>query len=456
MPTQANAANASGLVQAALNNAAFRPITGGGGTVTVTQTGISEVQQITLNGLTSGSSMVQMKFNGATTPLANAFAYSGTGATDATAIQTALDALATVQALGAPGFVYVNYVDSTISPAPASTLLTEVFTVTFQTVNAAGNVVPVPFQQPAISATITNMSGPAGTLTEQELVRGGISFSITLNGALENANIPPIAVVPVVANTTGYAVIASSFNPFVGKVISQILIDPATGNMYVADGDYIPAADEVQTLTFNLNPGVTFTMTLTGIDATGAEVTDTTIPVLWDPNVVPLSVIAQNMQAALDALSIIGGVGGFVIVDPPPNPVSAGAFSITFEGSLSNMGMDLISTNYPLPAPGIEWILPFEVTPGGQVADAGGSAGNVGTGDAPGVYIFQQGAGTGHGLSIYQHGGDAFHHPDAVYHPRREQHERGRPHLRWDRNVDQRQHGCDNRLWAVRTRDARP
>src|SRR5439155_10422234 len=71
-------------------------------------------------------------------------------------------------------------------------------------------------------------------------------------------------------------------NPLYGKGISKIVV--SGGVVYAAVGDGGSGRNEVQTLSFQLPAGPqTFTISFTGADSTGAVVTLTTVPIVWDP-----------------------------------------------------------------------------------------------------------------------------------------------------------------------------
>src|SRR5262249_26750964 len=152
-------------------------------------------------------------------------------------------------------------------------------------------------------------------------------------------------------------------NPFFGKGISRIVI--SGGNLYVADGDGSAGRDEVQTLTFSGFPfqADTFTISFTGADSTGAVVTDTTPTLTYfhtgpggSITTLDRQNIATEIQNALNAFSNIGGVGGFVKV--ANTPVKGGGkgnndiYTVTFQGSLSQTPLQVMTTNWPKPAPG--------------------------------------------------------------------------------------------------------
>jgi hypothetical protein len=145
-----------------------------------------------------------------------------------------------------------------------------------------------------------------------------------------------------------------SGNPFDGKGISKILIDPfssvASPLMYVAMGDGGLGRNEVQQVRPNVFNGNTFQLRFTGANSSGVIVTLTTAPIVFDNRtqidpVTGLShrqLTAQRIAAALNALENIGGIGGFVTVTPPP-PGGGGfggggnnnRYRITFQGQLS-------------------------------------------------------------------------------------------------------------------------
>ncbi len=202
---------------------------------------------------------------------------------------------------------------------------------TFQLVGALGNGVWTAntgswsggglgiFQQPAITVLAT--TGTAA-VTQTEVVVGTGVYTVAFGGSLVHTQLPLAAL--GIGGMTATENQAQLNNPFLGKGISQILADPATGNLYVADGDGGSGHDEVQTLTIDLpdsppfshNPTSAlnpFDFTITFNGATTAQ-----IPYTDELNPAPDTTDALLIQNALDALPTIGGVGGFVIVTPPP------------------------------------------------------------------------------------------------------------------------------------------
>ena len=123
--------------------------------------------------------------------------------------------------------------------------------------------------------------------------------------------------------------VTNPYNPFRGKGISKIIVSgPATNEqIYVASGDSSTGSSEVQELVFGGFPiappfpqGGPFTLTFTGDDQTGNQVSDTTGVLTYyapnggsytDPNTgliyFSYAAVAQEMQNALDALPNIGG-----------------------------------------------------------------------------------------------------------------------------------------------------
>jgi autotransporter-associated beta strand protein len=149
-------------------------------------------------------------------------------------------------------------------------------------------------------------------------------------------------------------------NPFWRKGINAIATDPANpanvathtpGIIFVADGDGSPAGptNDIQSIG-------TGTITFTGPDITGKVVTDT---------VSIFGTLAQ-IEAQLDSLSNIGGVGGYVIVTPGgPN-----GLHVEFAGALAGKTQNLMTVNGA--------ILPGErVTAAGAAGAGNGGAGPV-------------------------------------------------------------------------------
>ena len=194
-----------------------------------------------------------------------------------------------------------------------------------------------------------------------------------------------------------------ALNPFYGKVISAMQVDPQLelvdnnipvtqpGNLIVSDGDYTQGQNEVQTLDFEGFIPTPFTLSLTAANASGELVTDTTPALnLFSPT------LLTDITTALDNFSNIGGVGGYVT-----DAVSAtGGIAITFHGNLSVTTLPALVTDWPLPsqvtppAPAIGVIVSAVSGPTTDVNGTTGipipataAAGNT-PGTAPGIWEF--------------------------------------------------------------------
>jgi autotransporter-associated beta strand protein len=193
---------------------------------------------------------------------------------------------------------------------------------------------------------------------------------------------------------------SAAANPFIGRVISAMTVDPQTNDLLVSDGDSTPGQDTVETLTLiGVN---SFTISLTAPDSTGAVVTDTT------PNINvgalftdPISGItyggypstADQIQYYMNQFSNIGGVGGFVTVPqtPPTGPGGGqlfNTFNITFQGALSYTTEPALVTDFLLPDQAAPPVIGVQVSAvAGPTTDVNGTVGGSGT--AVGIWEFQ-------------------------------------------------------------------
>jgi autotransporter-associated beta strand protein len=206
----------------------------------------------------------------------------------------------------------------------------------------------------------------------------GTTWSLITNNVANNSN-PNIPV-----------------NPFYGKVITAMEIDPTTDDLVVSDGDSTQGQDEVQTLTFDGIFPSPFTLTLTAANSTGLLVTDST------PAATPLNLLIQpsllllDIDSELDALSNIGGVGGFVDAEYVNGTDYTGGITITFEGNLSFTTLPALVTSFPLPtqvtppAPAIGVVVSAV---SGPTTDVNGTTGVAGQ-TPPGVWMYDAASGT--------------------------------------------------------------
>ncbi len=186
----------------------------------------------------------------------------------------------------------------------------------------------------------------------------GVTWSLMTNNTVNNPNAP--------------------VNPFYGKVVTGMQVDPSTGALVVSDGDNTTGQDEVQTLTFFGNIPNPFTLSLTAADKNGELFTYTT------PNLNLFSpTLLTDIDTALDAFPNIGGVGGFVVA-----AFANGGITVTFEGTLSNINLNALETNFPLP----QQVTPPAPAIGVQISAVSGPTTDVnGTVGGPGVWMYNSG-----------------------------------------------------------------
>jgi autotransporter-associated beta strand protein len=345
---------------------------------------IPDVQTVTVNA-TSGT--FTLTFNGqTTTPLA----VSAT----ADQVQAALGALSSVG--GAGGLVTVTQAGN-------------VFTVTFGGALAGTNVPQMTASVPGVVvSTLENGADPRFALYVGAIALDPSNPNTVYLGTGETNNSPDSYYGTGVYESTDAGATwtlvtdnvttpGTPINPFYGKGISKIIVSNA-GTLYVASGDGGSGKNEVQTFQFNGFPQLaqTFTISFTAADATGNVVTDTTPTLTYyatGPNntTTPTDLvnIAQEIQDALDAFSNIGGVGGFVNVTPPSGGRRGNrSFTVAFEGNLSLTTLAVMTTNWPLPGPGVS-----PPTIGVQIPVVGGPLTVVnGTSGGPGVWRYMNGA----------------------------------------------------------------
>jgi autotransporter-associated beta strand protein len=295
--------------------------------------GIAEKQVIALNNQVAGQTQFTLSFNGASTAT---IPYTQTAA-DAQAIQQALNALATVgngSDIGGSVTVSLN------SPG--------IYTVTF-----GGTLFG--FQQPLIVASVT--AGP-GTIGVTETVAGAGGVIVANGASMQLQNSVSIAGKPLIVQGTGVATapnaplqwfpvgpapIAGAQTPgnlsATGRV-DGIAVDPNNSSIiYIAtagggawktiDGgatwhaifDSLPEQQQIVVTATSGN----YMLTFAGQPTTA----------------LPFNATAVQIQTALQGLSTIGGVGGFVSV----TQTGAGVFSVYFGGSLTGQTEPLITAS---------------------------------------------------------------------------------------------------------------
>ena len=289
-------------------------------------TGNAEVQTVTLSGATAGTTKFTLTFNGQTT---TQITYSGVAATDAAAIQSALNALSTIGGSSSVGGV------ATVTPGASAGVFTVTFGGTLKGFNQSLMTGAVTASPGAI-AIVQTTAGAGGT----EIANGA---SLQLAGAITVSGEPLLVhgtgsgATPNVPNQwfqVGPAPIANGQTPGNQNVTGRInaaVADPRNNDvMYIAtagggawktiDGGktwrpLIDALPEIQAVTVVSPPGGLFTLTFNGQTTTTLNTASPTLD--------------NDMQAALTALSTIGGVGGNVTVTHTGN-----TFRVTFGGTL--------------------------------------------------------------------------------------------------------------------------
>ena len=316
-------------------------------------TGVAAVQTVTLTGATAGTTQFTLEFNGQTT---GPIPYTGNSVKDTNAIAAALTALSTIAGAADLG---------------GAVTVTQPATGVFQIV-LGGSLLG--FSQPKLQAAVTTSPGSAnvviatdgygGTIVEsgaQLQLAGSVTIAgepLEVHGAgdAKLPNVPqqwfPVGPAPI---TNGQTVGSPSAN--VAGRVTGVVADPRDPNIiYIAtagggawktiDGglswhpifDSIP---EIETVTLNGN-GTQFTLQFTGPDSTGAVVTDPTSTITYsatDPDQTALAI-----QTALNKLTNIGDVGGFVTV----TQAAAGggnAFTVTFQGTLSGESVNSLASS---------------------------------------------------------------------------------------------------------------
>ena len=178
---------------------------------------------------------------------------------------------------------------------------------------------------------------------------------------------------------------------FYGKGIVKMILDPNQGSpgnpvLFVSVAEGGNGVDEIQQIRPFLSNGTQFRLFFTGPDSTGTIVTHFTNLITYDNrNIVdpsdPLGrtyrqITAATIQAELNALPNIGGVGGLVTVTPPSGPGN-NRYRITFSGTLSQTNVQQLTTNWPNTGPG-PYIGVSTIREGGPPGVINGTAGGVG------------------------------------------------------------------------------
>jgi autotransporter-associated beta strand protein len=243
----------------------------------------------------------------------------------------------------------------TVKPGTAAT---ETFTLTFNGVTTAAlGATPTAATAAQVQTALNGLSsigGVGGSVTVTG--GGGAPYVVTFGGTLATTSLLISATGTPAPGATGGPTVATAVtnfaNPFVGKGISKIIVDPnIPTRLYVADGDGGVNANEVQTFNFALPPGLQFfTVTFIGVDSTGTIVTDTTPTITYDPtNKNNDQQVANDIQAylqggvlsaqdthnpgaAVAGFSNIAGIGGTVTVAAPVQNPSGPITSVVQSG----------------------------------------------------------------------------------------------------------------------------
>ena len=221
---------------------------------------LPEIQTVTVN--TAGS--FTLSFNGFTTgPI------DGSSPTLAADIQAELNALASIGGKGA------NVI-----------------------VTHTGNVYRVTFNGTLIGTDVVQLTGSVGVTTSTVQQGKNFRFAMYVGSILIDPNNPNRILVGTgdpnsttetffgtgvyVSNDAGvtWALLTGNTvsNPLDGQTVSDMVIDPFTGTLYVSSGDRITPDNERQVLDIFLAAGQTFTLSFTHPDANGNVVTLTTAP----------------------------------------------------------------------------------------------------------------------------------------------------------------------------------
>src|SRR5262249_35746453 len=130
----------------------------------------------------------------------------------------------------------------------------------------------------ALDAAVTGLLPVAGyvgatvTVTSASPAANTTVYTITFGGTLAQKDVPAMSATGFGAATNNVSAgIQFDSNPFYGKGISKIVVDPqVSSTLYVANGDGGTGQNETQRLSFNgFATGQQFQLTFTGADSTG-------------------------------------------------------------------------------------------------------------------------------------------------------------------------------------------
>jgi autotransporter-associated beta strand protein len=310
--------------------------------------GVPEIQTITITGAGVGT-QIRLTFNGQQTGF---IPISGIDVADAIAIRNALNLLTTVADSGNVASTVAGQVD-VLDLAPG------VFEVSFLAALSG-------FDQPLLTTTI---AGPGG-ITVAETVKGSGGTVVSDGASLQLAGSFAVANEPLMLRGQGNANLPNVPNQWfsigpspslngqtagsqavTGRVTGAV-VDPADANViYIAtagggawktiDGglswrQMFDQISEIQRVTVTATTG-TYTLSLTAPDVTGVVVTRVT-------TALPFDATAAQIEAALNALSNIGGVNGSVTVTQD-RTVAGRVFDVVFAGSLASTSMNQLASS---------------------------------------------------------------------------------------------------------------
>ena len=325
---------------------------------TIDYTGTADVQQVSVTGATAGATTFTLTFNGQTTGV---IPYTGVAATDATAVQNALNALTSISAPGG----------SPIGAAVGVTAVGDVFTITF------GGAL-TGFSMPSLTATILAGSGAPTIVT---LTNGaGIAWNNNTNNLIANIQnaltaLPNIGAGNVqIVNISPIIDVAPDSRFTVTGTIGDALNQTNNGTNLTIDGggELVLAGNNTYRGTTYVNQGILTiansaalgsagTSEVQTVALTGAFPNFTKFTLTFNGQTTPVIDYAANdaatVQAALDELSSIGGVGGTVTVKQ-----TGTVFTITYTGSLTGFNQPQI---VPLITSGPGTITPQTTIDGG-------------------------------------------------------------------------------------------
>ena len=260
----------------------------------------TNVQQITLTNAHPGLTTFSLTFNGATT---NPLIYAGTPA-DATSIQTALNALATIGGVG------------------ASVTVTETTTGNFVVAfggSLANTIVP------GIIVTVVNQE-----LVIDAAVAGETKFNLTFKVATTGS----ISYSGTAADATAIQTALNALSTIGGVGGSVTVAELGPGYYQIIFGGSLAAATQPGISFVALSQELVLTTPVAGETEFNLTFKGVTTSAITDSGS-----DAAAIQTALNGLSTIGGVGGSYVTQ-----ASAGTYWIVFGGSLaSSIQQPLIS-----------------------------------------------------------------------------------------------------------------